>query len=201
MKGKIAASGNIMTLLSDTDVPQEIPSNYCFYGLFKECASLISAPQLPATTLKDYCYSHMFDGCENLTKAPQLPAKILAQYCYENMFSGCSVLVKAPNLLAEELVEGCYNHMFENCSNLNYIKAVFITQPGTSYTNSWVAGITGSGIFYKNSAATWNVSGENGVPKDWYIETVDVTSYLCFTCESEDASIIFNQATVIEGKL
>lgn len=61
--------------------------------------------------------------------------------------------------------------MFINCSNLNYIKAMFTTTPTTSYTAQWVSGVAATGTFVKNSAATWNVTGVNGIPDGWTVQT------------------------------
>ena len=61
--------------------------------------------------------------------------------------------------------------MFQNCSNLNYIKAMFTTTPTSTYTSSWVSGVSASGTFVKNSAAQWNVSGINGIPNGWTVQT------------------------------
>ena len=63
--------------------------------------------------------------------------------------------------------------MFYNCRSLNYIKAMFTTTPGYSYTSSWVTNVASSGTFVKNSAAAWNVSGNNGIPSNWTVETAD----------------------------
>jgi len=61
--------------------------------------------------------------------------------------------------------------MFYGCTNLNYIKAMFTTTPSIAYTNGWVNGVSTTGTFVKNSAATWNVTGVNGIPTGWTIET------------------------------
>ena len=58
MTGKIAASGNINTLLNpdpNADVSLE-GKDYCYYGMFLNCSSLTQAPELPATTLSNGCY-------------------------------------------------------------------------------------------------------------------------------------------------
>jgi hypothetical protein len=59
--------------------------------------------------------------------------------------------------------------MFSKCTKLNYIKAMFTTQPSNSYTAYWVNKVAASGTFVKNSAATWNVSGINGIPSGWTV--------------------------------
>jgi hypothetical protein len=140
--------------------------------MFNNCPALITAPLvLPATTLADYCYNSMFDGCTSLVTIPQLPATTLADYCYSNMFRGCTSLTTAPELPATTLAEGCYEYMFAGCTNLNHIKAMFTTTPGSNYTSSWVSGIAANGTFVKNSAAQWNVTGNNGIPTGWTVQT------------------------------
>ena len=58
MTGKIAASGNVDTLLNQNG--NATLTDYCYSYLFKGCASLTSAPALPATALADHCYTNMF---------------------------------------------------------------------------------------------------------------------------------------------
>ena len=162
-----------------TAAPQVLPATTVgqesYNSMFKGCTSLTSVPDvLPARTLASSCYSGMFSGCSSLTKAPALPATALQQYCYSSMFSGCTSLAKAPVLPAINLAQYCYSNMFNGCTELNYIKAMFKTNitASTSYTNNWVK-LAGSstGTFVKNSEATWNLSGWNGVPDGWTIET------------------------------
>ena len=62
MTGRIAASGNINTLLNpdpNADISLE-GKNYCYYSMFSDCSSLTQAPELPATTLANKCYFRMF---------------------------------------------------------------------------------------------------------------------------------------------
>ena len=122
----------------------------CYYGMFYGCSSLITAPELPATTLATQCYSSMFSYCTSLTTAPELPAIVLLQN-----FSGY-----------------CYYRMFYGCSKLNYIKAMFTSTPGSSYTDNWVYGVASTGTFVKNKDATWSVTGNNGIPSGWTVQTV-----------------------------
>ena len=119
MTGKIAASGNINTLLkADGSVVDLTGRNYCYSYMFNGCTSLTQAPALPAKTLADECYSNMFEGCTSLTQAPALPATTLAYSCYYSMFEGCTSLTQAPALPATTLVSNCYDRMFENCTNI-----------------------------------------------------------------------------------
>ena len=152
-------------------LPATTLANNCYSSMFSGCTSLTTAPVLPATTLARECYYSMFYNCTALTTAPVLPATTMAERCYESMFYGCTSLTTAPVLPALTLAERCYSFMFYNCSRLNYIKAMFTTTPTTSYTTTWVSGVAASGTFVKNSAAQWNVTGNNGVPTGWTIQT------------------------------
>ena len=60
MSGKIAASGNVNTLLEKNG--NATLTGYCYYSMFMDCTSLTTAPELPATTLADYCYNGTFLG-------------------------------------------------------------------------------------------------------------------------------------------
>ena len=140
--------------------------------MFDGCKSLTTAPELPATTLEYGCYYGMFYNCTALVNAPELPATTLKPSCYSEMFSGCTALVNAPELPATTLVRYCYHNMFNGCYKLNYIKAMFTTEPSVSYTGSWVSSVSRAGRFIKSKAATWNVTGVHGIPNGWTVETV-----------------------------
>ena len=186
-----------LTDASELILPATTLADYCYQYMFRGCTSLTTAPELPATTLAESCYQYMFGGCTSLTTAPELPATALTyacystmfqgctslttapailpattltNYCYSGMFSGCTSLTTAPELPAITLVTSCYNSMFAGCTSLNHIKAMFTTTPGYSYTSSWVSGVASSGTFVKNSAAAWNVSGNNGIPNNWTVQ-------------------------------
>ena len=196
MEGTFSASGDITSLLNGVGGVMSIPeycyyfmfngctsltqapalpattlANNCYYYMFNGCTSLTQAPSLPATTLADYCYSSMFQGCTSLTQAPALPATTLADYCYYYMFQGCTSLTQAPALPATTLANGCYSSMFQGCTSLSYIEAMFTTTPSTTYTRDWVKNVAANGTFVKNNAATWDVSGVNGIPTGWTVET------------------------------
>ena len=159
------------SLVSAPVLPATTLANYCYNAMFDGCTNLTSAPELPATTLAKGCYFQMFDSCTSLVNAPKLPATTLAESCYSSMFHGCTSLTTAPELPATTLTSYCYGGMFRGCTNLNYIKAMFTTTPSTSYTMDWVSGVSATGTFVKNSAATWNVSGANGIPTGWTVQT------------------------------
>ena len=146
---KIDVMGNIMSLVyGDNFINNNtIESSYTFLKLFKGNTKLVNAKDLilPATTLTDHCYSSMFGNCGALTTAPELPATTLA--------------------------EDCYSYMFYNSYKLNYIKAMFTTTPSSAYTSDWLSGVSPTGTFVKNSAATWNVTGTYGIPSGWTVQT------------------------------
>lgn len=159
------------SLISIPKLPATTLAEYCYNCMFWGCTSLTTAPELPATTLTRQCYYGMFQGCTSLTTASELPATALAAGCYQYMFSGCTSLTAAPELPATTLASNCYSFMFRDCTNLNYIKAMFTTRPSSSYTNGWVINVASSGTFVKNSAATWDETGANGVPNGWTVQT------------------------------
>ena len=157
-------------LTTAPELPTTTLANWCYEGMFSGCTGLTTAPELPATTLVNSCYGNMFNGCTGLTTAPELPATTLASGCYINMFNGCTSLTTAPSVLpATTLVYRCYNYMFNGCTKLNYIKAMFTTAPGEDYTYAWLEGVASTGTFVKYSAATWNVTGVNGIPDGWTV--------------------------------
>ncbi len=155
-------------------LPATTLADWCYKYMFNGCTSLTTAPELPATTLATSCYIHMFQNCTSLTTAPVLPATTLKTDCYNSMFWGCTSLVNAPVLPATTLEAGCYKYMFNGCTSLNYIKAMFTTAPSATYTDSWVNGVSSTGTFVKNSAATWTTTGADGVPNGWTVQTASV---------------------------
>lgn len=171
--GNVSCSGNIMVLVDGTETSTTIPSSYYFYRLFRDCTKLVEGPSLPATTLKTYCYYRMFYGCTHLTDAPALPATTLTSNCYNQMFRECSALTTAPDLPAIKLTSQSYYYMFYNCDSLNYVKALFTTI-GSKSISYWLYGVSSTGTFIKNSAATWTTTGTSGVPTNWTIEYVTV---------------------------
>ena len=158
----------------------------CYKDMFNGCTSLVNvAITLPAETLANYCYNRMFYGCTSLKVTPELSAVQLRKGCCASMFEGCTSLEKAPVLKATTFFhttnanssDGCYASMFKGCGKLNWIKAMFTTDvsinPNASYgyTSDWVNGVASSGTFIKNSAATWNLTGNNGIPSGWTVQT------------------------------
>lgn len=158
------------------ELPSELLAPSCYGNMFKSCISLVAAPNLPAKTFKNSCYSSMFESCTSLVDAPEIALTGSAgYYCCAGMFKNCNSLEIAPVLHCTTMngSSSCYREMFNGCSKLNYIKAMFTTTPSSSTTSNWLNGVAASGTFVKNSAATWNVTGADGVPDGWTVITAD----------------------------
>ena len=169
--GIIDVSGNIMSLLNfSTSL-----TPYSFYRLFNYVNILHAAElELPATTLAPNCYRSMFQYCNNLSIGPSiLPATELAEGCYQAMFYECFMYgdtKQAPELPATTLAPNCYQFMFYNCSKLNYVKAMFTDISVEGCLNGWLRGVSSTGTFVKNSAATWT-NEQAGIPTGWTVQT------------------------------
>lgn len=173
----VAIGGNVMSMVYGDDAKgktslEGYPS--IFLRMFSGCTTIKSVSQglLPATELSEGCYQEMFYGCSNMEGVPDLPATALQPSCYLKMFRGCKKITSSPDLPSATLVSKCYEQMFYGCSVLKSIKAMFLTTPGTSYTNNWVYSVASGGAFHKNKDATWNVSGNSGVPSNWTVYKV-----------------------------
>ena len=164
---------NCTSLTTAPELPATSLYIWCYYAMFKGCTSLTTAPSaLPSTNLFGQCYGSMFEGCTSLTTVPfTLSASTVNSDAYQSMFKGCTSLTTAPDILATTMQRNACHFMFNGCTNLNYIKAMFTTTPSTAYTQNWVSGVAASGTFVKNSAATWNVRGNNGIPTNWTVQT------------------------------
>lgn len=150
MTGKIAASGNVNSLLAKTGfnaITDLTPyGGYTFYYLFIFCSQLTTAPELPATTLVSNCYAFMFYGCTSLQKAPTLPATTS--------------------------VTGCYIRMFYECSSLDEVRC-YLHSHNSSRTSSWTTRVSASGTFYKSALASNWETGTSGIPSGWTVVNVE----------------------------
>ena len=176
-KGIAEVSGSILGLIKGGKLDK---NNYQYNGIgavFKNCSFIKS---ISNTLLKDVyfeniyrCFQNMFYGCANLTDVPKdlLPRTKLYGYDYTGMFSNCTSLTTAPELPATTLAQSCYSDMFYGCTKLNYIKALMTDTPNDSYTYKWVYGVASSGTFVKNANATWDITGDNGIPTGWTVVT------------------------------
>jgi hypothetical protein len=111
----------------------------------------------------------MFSGCTSLTTAPALPATTLIKNCYMNMFNGCTSLTTAPELPATTLADYCYFNIFKGCTSLNYVKMLATDLSASGCISNWLTGVSQTGTFVKNAAATWDESSV--IPNGWTVET------------------------------
>jgi len=192
LTGKVAASGNVMSLIDPTCQRKDVPK-YCFRQLFKGCTSLTTAPELPATTLASYCYCNMFQGCTSLTTAPELPATTLSECCYYNMFYGCTSLTTGPYLPASNsgLVSSCYSSMFKNCTSLNKIRVNFSYMYVGGYwcAYHWLDNVAPEGTVIIGMSMT----SRPIIPSGWHFEYVGAApeKCLCFTAEESNINVGF----------
>ena len=158
------------SLTTAPELPATTLAGSCYSCMFQSCTSLTTAPELPATILVTSCYSFMFQGCTSLTSVPEiLPATTLATSCYSCMFQSCTSLTTAPVLPATTLTEYCYQNMFNGCINLSSITMLATDISAEYCLTDWVAGVSSSGIFYKNSEATWTTTGTSDIPTGWTV--------------------------------
>lgn len=101
LSAKAGCSGNIQALLDYENPPTSMPTESCYFSMFKNCTNLTSTPSLSATTLTRYCYYQMFFGCTSLTSLPGLPATTLANNCYDGMFGNCTSIKLSTTQTAE----------------------------------------------------------------------------------------------------
>lgn len=102
MTGKIAAGGNIMSLLGKNAEMTEIPA-YGFLGLFGDTneenpnTSLTSAAAMPSVTaIGDFGCYEMYYSCTSLTAAAAMPALTIIEVSgCEEMYAGCTLLTAA----------------------------------------------------------------------------------------------------------
>ena len=176
------------SLTKAPELPATTLAASCYFHMFVGCTSLTKAPELPATTLAVACYSAMFYRCTSLTQAPELPATTLANSCYSSMFSECTSLTQAPELPATTLPDNCYGSMFYKCKKLNYIKMMAINiNVSMNYPfESWVYGVSTTGIYVMNAATTLTPSPSS--PGGWtviYYNTDSNKYYLDKKCTKE----------------
>ena len=174
--GTFDVSGNIGSILyGDKFNGKSVTVQFGFSSLFSNC-KVVNAKDLTLIPFTgQHAYANMFRGCANLITPPLLPFTSLTLFCYTSMFQYCTSLETAPVLPATSVPAYAYNQMFRDCSKLKYIKAMFLTDPSTDTVTfqNWVQGVAATGTFVKNAAAEWDVTGNNGIPSGWTVETAN----------------------------
>ena len=150
MTGKIAASGNINSLLAKKEFDQIAKApTYAYVSLFKECTSLVDATELKLTCtgLNNNSYGHMFERCSNLIGGPDI---------YVNPMTSSNIAMWS------------MEYMFRYCSELNSVK---LRATGSDWfssaTGNWMSGVPSTGTFYYNG--TYTGRGSSAIPTGWTI--------------------------------
>ena len=121
---------------------------------------------------RENAFTRLFAGCTGLTDASKLILPTFTKTgCYRGMFIGCVNLKKAPVLKAQTLTEEAYQNMFFNCTSLNYINCQATDISATNCLSNWTSGITGTGLFVKDSETTFP-TGASGIPDGWRIRNL-----------------------------
>lgn len=136
--------------------------------------SLMYGDEAENGVLTQYCFASMFSYNNNLLDVSNvlLPCTELAANCYEYMFRSCTSIEVSPELPAPYFARGCYNYMFAGCSNLSRISAYFVQEPNSMYTNSWVQGVSDTGIFVVGTDVAYDYhtcKGIHGIPEYWMV--------------------------------
>ena len=132
MTGKIAAGGDIISLLDKDMEMTEIPAyglSFLFGDITEENpnTSLTSAAAMPSlTTIGDNGCGSMYSGCTSLTAAAAMPSltTIGNNGCY-NMYAGCTSLTAAAAMPAVTTIgEGGCADMYIGCTSLTAAAAM-----------------------------------------------------------------------------
>lgn len=179
--GNCNIGGNAMSMIYGSAFvgKKSMPNDYNLRRMFFGNRTLINAKDMIV-----YCDNItvrgcdiMFKNCTNLVRGCILPAMNLSERAYANMYEGCSNLEIGSDLPATEVTATyCYNAMYANCSKLRYQKAMLLSTPsgsGTAITGNWMLNVASEGVFVKNPEATWHVTGANGIPNGWTVETAE----------------------------
>lgn len=158
---------------------------YACFNMFSGCTSLTTPVNITVGTLSStYCMNSMFQDCTSLKSAILNIGNItLTVDGIQYMFSGCTSLEDVEINYSGSLPDPGYfdSHTifyrcFYNCTSLTRIKAMMTSlgnRSGRVQTMEWVTGVAATGTFIKNANATWDITGVNGVPTGWTIETVN----------------------------
>ena len=175
--GTIAASGNVMTLLSYTGTDSAVPA-YAFLNLFRDQTALVEAPELPALNLNYKSYFCMFYGC-SLANAPKLTAEQYAYQCYGSMFGGGHHAFTSIEIVGQWDALGsdtsAMEKMFKGCSALNSVTVHWTNWPSNGGTTNWLQNVAVTGTFHCPAALTIPSRDASGVPANWTIVN-DVTA-------------------------
>lgn len=176
---KFSVSGNVMALLDRRGRSATIEKGHMLNHLFWSDTYLVDASHLslPATRLSDYCYFGMFYDCTSLVLPPRsLPdvpdASSLGKYAYRSMFEGCTALEKSPKIINSIPVEDFrsswapFFYTFKGCTSLREMEVSFAGWGNIIY--QWVSGVPEGGTFIKPATLPTKY-GINYIPSGWTV--------------------------------
>ena len=151
MTGKIAAGGNIMSLLDKEMEMTEIPA-FGFLALFgditeenQNTALTAADTMLTVTNIGDCGCLMMYIGCSSLTAAANMPElTIIGNGGCESMYAGCTSIAAAANMPKLNIIGdyGCYV-MYYGCTSLTTAAAMpAVTTIGDSGCSGMYHGCT-----------------------------------------------------------
>ena len=168
MTGSIAASGDIMTIISKDKSNNTIPEKG-FYAMFWGNEALTSAPDILATKIDVGGCRMMFKEAPNLVVGGRITANELSSSSLVAMFNDCSSLTTISELPAVVADDNAYGLMFAGCSSLNYIKTLYTGNFSEANFYNWVGGVSSTGDFYYNGSDT--TRGISAIPNGWTVHT------------------------------
>lgn len=207
-----------MVKINGIDIKSTNVDSESCYRAFYNCSSLTGFGNLPATKVKGSCYYEMFKGCislESFGTIGAVEADPNTRYSMYAMFEGCTSLTSAPTLSIHNLdsLQGIYERMFYNCSNLNYIKALFLTDPMLQYPNQdvvywpytreWCYGVAENGTFEQDDNAAWYRTGVSAIPATW-VQTENsnrVGEIVSIVCDYDRVTITASNNNAIYYKI
>ena len=169
---KIAASGDITSLIDADNPVSELTESAQLGFLFVHNSNITTPPQLPSTVISNMCYFEMFYNCTALRYAPDLPATTFKSSCYQLMFYNCSSMINGPHIGLTKISGACCNNMFANCSKLKNITVDFTSWQSGGITN-WMNGVSATGTFRCPSSLGNDETISRGVnycPEGWKVE-------------------------------
>lgn len=185
MSGKVAASGNVTSLLNGSTPQTNTLSNYSFTRLFSGCSSLTEPPDIGFTKISHSgTFRGMFHNCVSMRSTPLIPILSVDKgNTFTEMFIGCTSIRKCVMLL-EQIPVGptisisTANSMFYDASSLNDLEihmASFAYGRRSGFTD-WVNGVSPTGTFRCPTALGTNETIQRGTdfcPEGWTVVNID----------------------------
>lgn len=172
--GNVEAHGNTNSLLCKNAESVTSAHAACFFRLFYNCTSLLTAPELPSTTISSTCYANMFTNCTSLVTALELPATTLSGYAYYQMFYNCTQLQEIRTIM----------------TNISFVMCL----------EQWLTGVAAQGDFYCPAELTIP-TGASGIPSGWTRKNIQDTIPLNFTMPNGGTITLTKNGTPTEVAL